>query len=282
MSEIIIEPIQIEGVTDYHVHCDYSIDAQGSIEEYCDVALRRNLAEICFTTHYDFNPNCDGRVNFININGEHKPTSIENLEPYIDDVMKAAEKFYLKGISVKLGVEIGWFEGCEEEVEKLKERYNFDYVLCGIHEIENICYCCKTDYKNCFERYTMEKAAETYFKSVNNAINSKLFHTIAHLDYYQKYGQKFYGDNIKVCHRLYLEETFNNLIETKTSLEINTAAIRHELDDYYPSMEIINKSKKAGVNIAHLGSDAHKPEQVGFDFEMAVSLVPTNILGGEE
>ena len=133
--ENIIEPIHIEGVTDYHCHCNYSIDAEGSIDEYCEAALRRNLAEICFTTHYDFNPESDGRANLIRINGEKMPPTIDNLAPYVDDVYRAAEIYYLKGISVKLGIEIGWHNGCEEEVQKLCDRYQFDYILCGIHEI---------------------------------------------------------------------------------------------------------------------------------------------------
>ena len=34
-------------------------------------------------------------------------------------------------------------------------------------------------------------------------------------------------------------------------------------------MEIINMARKAGVRIAALGSDAHQPAQVGFDFDAA-------------
>ena len=106
-----IEPLHLTGVVDYHCHCDYSIDAEGSVADYCRAAIDRNLAEICFTTHYDTNPVTDGNSNFIRVNGELKPASPENLQPYIDDVLSSAQEFYFSGLSVKLGIEIGWYDG---------------------------------------------------------------------------------------------------------------------------------------------------------------------------
>ena len=279
--EQLIQPIQIKGVSDYHVHCEYSIDAEGTIAEYCEAALKRDLAEICFTTHYDFDPNSNGRVNFIRIKGEKKPTTIDNLAAYVDEVNQMAEIYYLKGLSVKLGVEIGWHRGCEEEVEKLCDRYHFDYVLCGIHDIDSKCFCCHSTFEDCFDGMSMEDMVGKYFELTNDAVNSNLFHTIAHLGYYIKYGKQYYGDKILTAHEPFIHDTFKNLKKNDISLEINTAAVRHGIGDYYPFMSLINKAKKVGVKVIHLGSDAHKPEQIGYDFEMADSLVPSNITGCE-
>ncbi|MFQ5453278.1 MAG: histidinol-phosphatase HisJ family protein [Candidatus Zixiibacteriota bacterium] len=272
-----IQPLHIDGVRDYHCHCDFSIDATGTIEEYCQVALKRNLAEICFTTHYDANPNSDGRINFIMVNGKKKKVMPENLAPYVDEVHRVADKFFLLGLSVKLGVEIGWYEGCEETIEKLKDRFQFDYVLCGIHELDNICFCCRQTKNIFFEKYSANELAEKYFQQVVFAARSKLFDTIAHLQYYLKYGVEHYGEDIINAHQPYLEETFKALMDNKTGLEINTASLRQGLKDYYPRIEIINAAKKAGIIIEYLGSDAHHPEQVGYDFEAAIPLVPDTI-----
>lgn len=262
---------------DYHCHCDYSIDAEGTIEEFCQAALKRNLAEICFTTHYDANPNSDGRTNYIKVNGEKKPVSPEALEPYVEEVRKAAEKFYLKGLSVKLGVELGWYPGCEEMVEKLKDRFHFDYVLCGIHEVDDICFCCKQTFEDTFRQFSSTEIVEKYFKQVTAAARSNLFDTIAHLEYYLKYGQQFYGDGLLGVDQPYLQQTFEALVDSHTGIEIDTSGLRHGLKDYYPRMEVVNAAKKAGVTVSYLGSDAHRPEQVGYDFEAAVSLVPDSI-----
>ena len=282
-EKIEIEPIHFEGASDYHMHCDYSIDAVGTIDEYCEAAIRRNLAEICFTTHYDTNPKGDCQGNLISINGQHKEASIENLQPYVDDVHRAQEKFYVKGLSVKLGLEYGWYDNCQESAQKVKDAYKFDYFLCGIHEIDNICFCCRRSYEKCFARYSLEEMIGKYFQTVIEASDTKLFHTIAHLEYYVKYAQLYYKNNS--LHKFtepFLDDMFASLKKSNTSLEINTAGIRHGVNQYYPNNKIINLAKKAGVKVVHLGADAHRPQDVGFEFEIAASFVPDTITGCED
>jgi histidinol phosphatase-like PHP family hydrolase len=47
-------------------------------------------------------------------------------------------------------------------------------------------------------------------------------------------------------------------------------------------MDIVNRARKAGVNIPFLGSDAHLPQQIGLDFEAAVAVVPPSLPGFED
>jgi len=277
-----LKPLQIAGLADYHCHCDYSVDAEGTIEEFCRAAISRNLAEICFVTHFDANPDSGGDVEYIRVDGEDRPTTIDNLAPYVNHVLRAAEEFYPRGLSVKLGIEMGWFEGCEELTERLRQRYNFDYVLCGIHEIDNICFCSSRRYKSLFSRFTAEEIARKYFEQVRIAARSGLFDAIAHLAYYLRSGMNYYGENILTVHQPYLDEVFEELVSSQTALEINTSAMRHGLSDYYPPVPIINAAKRAGVQVAFLGSDAHHPHQIGFEFEAASAFVPDTLRGCEE
>ena len=47
MSDVFeFEPIHFEGVMDYHVHCDYSIDAVGTIDEYCQARSEEHTSEL--------------------------------------------------------------------------------------------------------------------------------------------------------------------------------------------------------------------------------------------
>lgn len=270
-----IEPLHHSGLSDYHCHCDYSVDAVGTIDEYCQAAVKRGLAELCFTTHYDANPDSERKDYYIRINGEDKPSSPDNLAPYVDDVLTAADKYLAAGLSVKLGVEIGWFPGCEEMVLRLRERFNFHHVLCGIHEINNLCFCCKGWYERCFAPYDARGLAEVYFKHAVTAAKSGLFDAIAHLDYYRKYGEDHYGEVLKTAHEPFIGELFAALKESGTALEINTAALRKGLDSYFPRPSILNAARREGVMVRFLGSDAHKPHDVGFDFDAAVNLLTT-------
>ena len=267
-----LTPLTIVGLSDYHCHCDYSIDAVGTIDEYCQAALERNLAEICFTTHYDTNPRGDSSDCFIRIKGEKKPAKADNLVPYVDDVKKAHDQFYPRGLSVKLGIEVGWWEGCAESIIKLMERFPFDYVLGGIHEIDNRSIC-SPKFADYFRDYSLERFMESYYRQAVIAARSGLFHALAHIGYYVRFGYAHFNQDIYEAHGPYQNELFEALKIGDTTLEINTSAIRHGFDQYYPGMQIINSARKNGLWLRYLGSDAHRPDQVGLDFEAASALV---------
>lgn len=265
-----LEPLQTPGLSDYHCHCDYSIDAVGTIDEYCQAALKKGLVEICFTTHWDTSPISGSDDNVIRIKGKLKPTIPDNLEPYVEDVHRADEKFFPLGLRVKLGLEYGWYPGCEETAIALKERYDFDHFLCGLHELDGLCFSCKECYPRCFDKYSVEELVEKYAGEIATAASSCLFDCIAHLDYIRKYAHAHYGEELD---RLLFEQGLPRIIEallmSGTSLEINTGALRRGFSDYFPSMRIINAVKRAGIRIPFLGSDAHAPNEVGHDFDAA-------------
>ena len=56
-------------LSDYHVHPDCSLDATGTIDQYCQRALEMGLEEICFTTHYDMDPVRRDEDPFMRIDG---------------------------------------------------------------------------------------------------------------------------------------------------------------------------------------------------------------------
>ena len=71
--------------TDYHIHPDYSPDADRvKIIDYCHRALELNLEEICFTTHLEFGPP-----------GSAQPDWLEN---YIAEIREAQENSGRRGL----------------------------------------------------------------------------------------------------------------------------------------------------------------------------------------
>ncbi|MFZ5979487.1 MAG: histidinol-phosphatase HisJ family protein [Candidatus Zixiibacteriota bacterium] len=279
-----IKPLYSTGLADYHCHPNYSVDAVGTIDEYCEAARSRNLVEICFTTHFDTNPDSIGdEDNVIVVRGEKLPATVDNLAVYVEDVRWAHDKYYPLGLSVKLGVEVGWYPGCEKIVTALKERYDFDHVLCGIHELNNVCFCCRNRYEKCFAGFdSMAAMLEAYFREVAAAARTGLFDCIAHFDYYKKYGEKHYGAEINSGWEPYAEDIFAVLKRSETALEVNTAGLRKGNNDYYPAIKIVNAARKAGVTVAFLGSDAHAPNEIGYDFDAASALVPPDICLNED
>jgi len=259
-------------VADYHIHPDFSIDAAGSVDEYCQAALDKGLVEICFTTHYDSNPDGLETDRRMRIDGAVVPLSFEGVAKYREAVLKAREDYIGRGLEVKCGIEVGCYPGCEKHISELFNRFPFDYKLVAIHEINNICLCCQNRFESCFSRFDLDAMADKYFGLARDAVKSGLFDSIAHLDVYKKYGLKFYGENILAIHRGRVESLFSAMSEYGVGMEMNTSSLRRGHTEYYPSMEIVNLARNLGVNINAIGSDAHKPEEVAYDFETATAI----------
>ncbi len=235
-------------------------------------AIDRGLAGLCFTSHYDANPDSDGRVNFIRIGGVKQSATVENLRPYVETVLAAREKYAGQGLRVLLGVEFGWYPNCEAQVERVRSAYEFEYVLCGIHELENICLCSSHQVQECFGRYDADVFAGKYFEQVIAAAESELFDAVAHVPYYLRYGPEFYGVDMLALYEPHVEGFLAACLRTGTSLEINTSGIRHGRGHYYPTEAVIAAARAAGVMVDRLGSDAHDPDQLALDFDNAAGL----------
>jgi histidinol-phosphatase (PHP family) len=55
------------------------------------------------------------------------------------------------------------------------------------------------------------------------------------------------------------------------AIELNTAGLRKDCKEIYPSPAIVNLASRSGVAIT-FGSDAHAPGEVGLNFSDAVQL----------
>lgn len=259
-------------VADYHVHPDFSIDAIGSIDDYCQSALKKGLVEICFTTHYDSNPDGPENDRKMRIDGNIVSLSFGAVEKYVKEVLLAHEKYFDQGLEVKCGIEVGYYPGCEAHISELFAKFPFQYKLGAIHDIDNICLCCQHRYESCFGRFNLDQMADRYFALADNAVRSGLFDSIAHIDVYKKYGLKYYGDDILTVHRGRIESVFSAMAEHNVGMELNTSSLRRGQKEYYPSMEIVNLARSLNVNISGIGSDAHTPNEVAYDFETATAI----------
>ena len=59
--------------------------------------------------------------------------------------------------------------------------------------------------------------------------------------------------------------------KTGTAIELNTAGLRKDCKEIYPSRTILQLARETKVAIT-FGSDAHAPGEVGLDFGQAVQL----------
>ena len=99
------------------------------------------------------------------------------------------------------------------------------------------------------------------------------FDTCGHIDYVVRYGP---SKNVHYCYKNHadiLDEILKTLIDKGIGLECNTAGFKYGLGQPHPSTEILKRYKELGGELLTLGSDAHAPCHIAYDFQKASDLL---------
>lgn len=260
---------------DCHVHPDYSKDATGSIDEYCQKAVELGLDGICFTTHYDRDPFRKDVDPFMRVDGEILPVSEEVVRRYIQDVRRADERYNPRGLSVKAGLEVDYAPHYEPVLREELARYDLDYTLGAVHCLDHVAITSSEEATGCFERKNMENLVAEYYHILGLAVESGLFDVMAHLDIYRKHGLDFYGKGILTAHRGLVGPVLESMKKYDVGLEINTGILRRGQNQPSPGLEIVDLAISMGVRIAAFGSDAHQVGQLGQGIKDSFTAVET-------
>ncbi|NIM99064.1 MAG: histidinol-phosphatase HisJ family protein [candidate division Zixibacteria bacterium] len=258
---------------DYHVHPNYSLDATGSIDQYCRRALELGLREICFTTHYDSDPFRKDIDPFMRIDGKIVPLSEESVKRYIEDVKRADEEYDPHGLSVKVGLEVDYAPHIEEQLRKDLADFDLDYRLGSVHCLDHIAITASGEAGSYFKKKSAQEMVSEYYEYLRLAVESGLFDVMAHLDIYKKYGLGFYGKKILSAHRGLVESVLERMAENHLGLEINAGVLRRGQKEFSPGSEILQLALSIGVRIVALGSDAHEVNHLGRGIKEAYRLV---------
>ncbi len=258
---------------DYHVHPDYSLDAVGTIDQYCQRALELGLKEICFTTHYDSDPFRKDEDPFMRIEGEIVPLSEDNVKRYIENVRRAGEKYGSLGFLVKVGLEVDYAPHIEKQLRRDLALFDLDYLLGAVHCLDHIAISASNEAERYFKGKSLDEMVTDYYEVLTQAVESGLFDAIAHLDIYKKYGLGFYGEKTLTAYRGLVEPVLELMVNNDVGMEINTGVLRRGHKEFCPGPEILNLALKMGVKIVAFGSDAHKVEHLGKGIKEAYLMV---------
>ena len=251
-------------MVDFHVHCDFSIDAEGAIEAYARAALGKGLTHICFTTHCDLDParrHHDGRVRY---KGKIVDVTSGWLESYKDEVREAQDTYAGQGLSIMCGLEVGYVPGIEHMIESVLDSEGLDFVIGGVHTLEGIDIVSSRECNDYFSTRAPVQMCELYFHDVLEAVRCDLFDAIAHIDIYKRCGLDFYGEPLNQAHEGFIEPVLGEIAERGISLEINSGGLRKGLRWPYPSADLMALAREAGVRGITIGSDCHRPEDIGY------------------
>jgi histidinol-phosphatase (PHP family) len=250
---------------DLHMHTPLCRHATGEPVDYARRALEIGLTEIGFTDHSpmrrdDFD---DWRMR------------ADQLDEYVGKVRKAQKEF--PQLTIRLALEVDYLPGHEDWIRELAARHPWDYFIGSVHYVSET-WAVDNPYK--LSEWKNRDAFEVwsiYFDRLTMAAETGFFEIIAHVDLPKKFGHRptrdpaFAGSfGAAGCTPLY-EKFLTAAKKHNCAIELNTAGLRKDCKEIYPSREILQLAFQKGVPIT-FGSDAHKPEEVGMNFAEAIQL----------
>jgi histidinol-phosphatase (PHP family) len=239
---------------DYHMHTPLCRHASGEPVDYARRALEVGLTEIGFSDHSpmrrdDFD---DWRM------------FASQLDEYVEKVRMAQRDF--PQLSIRLALEVDYLPGQEDWIRELAARHPWDYLIGSVHYVSDS-WAVDNPYKlSEWKNRDPWEVWSVYFDWLTMAAETGFFEIIGHADLPKKFGHKPNRD----CTPLY-EKFLSAVKRHNCAIELNTAGLRKDCRQIYPSREILQLASSKGVPIT-FGSDAHAPEEVGMNFTEASQL----------
>jgi histidinol-phosphatase (PHP family) len=237
---------------DYHTHTVRCGHASGHPAEYVAAAKARDLMGIGIADHIPLLPEPDPEVSM----------GVCDLGDYVKEVqeLKEASPGY-----VLLGVEADYRPDTVSDVGSLLDSHPFDYAIGSVHHLGTWSFDDLRQIDGYNDRDIDDIWIE-YFELVGDAAESGLFTILGHLDLVKKFGYR----PTRVLN-VELDLLVERIARAGVLVEINTAGLHRTAAEAYPNLDILRRLWVAGVAIT-FGSDAHRPEEVGRDFDHATEL----------
>jgi len=239
---------------DYHTHTPLCRHATGEPTQLAAQAVRLGLKEIGFSDHApmprdDFD---DWRM------------TAADLDQYVARVEQARRDY--PNLVIKLALEVDYLPGHEDWIRDLAARHPWDYFIGSVHyvsdswAIDNPAEIARWKNRQPLEVWT------AYFERLTLAAESGLFDIIGHADLCKKFSFYPREDCTPLFTRFLQAAKRRGL-----AVELNTAGLRKDCREIYPSPRIVHLAAQLGLPIT-FGSDAHAPNEVGLNFAEAVQL----------
>lgn len=236
--------------TDYHIHTLYS-DGKAWPEDYISHAIEKGMSEIGFSDH-------------LTLTDEQQDWSMKPrlLGEYIERIERLRQS--VPGLRVKLGLEVDYFPGKEEEIHKIISDLPLDYIIGSVHYMDEGSVDLGPEY---YENKDIDRLFESYFLLIARAAESGLFDLMAHPDLVRIF--RYYPSvNAEPMYRLLARE----LSSAGVAFEINTNGMNKPLKDFYPDRRYLHVFREEGVPVC-VNSDAHSPARLGQYFDDAYRLL---------
>jgi len=247
---------------DLHNHTKLCNHATGEVEEYVKKAIEKDIKIFGFSDHAPMDFDKNYRMGF------------EDMKIYEKWIKDAKEKFKEK-IEILFAYEVDFLPGL---MDKRVLEADVDYLIGSVHFLpkskshkeivihQDLWGFDNPEFIGEYKNQDINKIYQDYFDAIEAMAKSSLFDIVGHLDLIKVFNFKPTKDI-----RLIAQKALKAIKKSDMVLEINSAGFRKPVNEPYPSKELLEVAYELDIPIT-FGSDAHKPEQVGFKLEKIIEL----------
>jgi len=252
-------------LTDYHVHLRTDepentaarFFTAANAERYREAASERGIAELGVAEHiYRFTAAME-----IWQHPFWRQYAHDDLDYYCGFVREETD--------LRLGIEMDFIPGVEDRIANVLDGRDWDYVVGSVHFLR--------DHSLDTEDYSIWGAGESadriwrrYFETITHSALSGLYDIIGHPDLVKVWGSATPVPDRDP--RFFYEPAVEAFAEAGVAVELSTAGWRKPVGEQYPAVPFLEMLVDAGCPLA-LSSDAHEPDQLGFEYERAAELL---------
>ena len=256
-------------LTDYHVHLrpdeeDSTAErylTQANAERYLEVASERGIEELGVAEHiHRFVQSLD-----IWSHPWYRYWAHDDVDEYVD---------FLRSVQVKVGIEADFLPGREDRVANFLDGRDWDYVVGSVHFLRDdaVDVHGEPDWEpwDVWRGADPEKVWARYFETLGEAARSGMFDILAHLDLVKVFAGRVPLPDGDL--RRFYDRAMDGIADSDVAVEVSTAGLRKPVAEIYPAPALLEMCLDAGRPVA-LSSDAHEPDQLGYEYERAVELL---------
>jgi histidinol-phosphatase (PHP family) len=239
---------------DSHTHTIFSYDGADSADRIIQRGVEAGLSGLALTDHFD--PDYPDEDTFI------------DLDAYRESVADAASR-YRDRIQVSTGLEIGVQPG--ETAEKCKAAagaWPWDFILASVHVADGIA----IDVEKFRANRRTDQLLDAYYRTLRTVMDAfDDYDVLSHLNIMDRYVDR---SQMGRDHMVLVKDILKTAAQRGKGIEINTSSFRYGMGDRTtPTQEMLDLYVGYGGKIITLGSDAHRGEDVGRDFQTALRMV---------
>ncbi len=241
---------------DCHLHSLHSFDSKSTLDEICHSAMQQGVSELCLTEHIE----------------PHHPNTACDVPPVFADWLADIERARAAYPKVKLlaGIEIGDNAPFRQEIYATLDALPLDFRLLSLHLVDGL-----DPYDTNFFEGRTQKAAYARYAEVKleGVMHFADYDAVAHLGYCGKFAPFEKEECALRWHHApdHLDLLLRHIAQNGRALEINTSGLRR-IGSTIPGWDILRRYAELGGEFVTLGSDAHTPDLVGYEFDEAARI----------